>query len=580
MPGEAPVGAVDDVVPLFESIGLAPQKAIETARNKKLAAALRDVISASALPADGDRKALGTLLYTLASTGAAAKDAKPENIAFVAKAIGNGKLASTDQVAAAVKYFQKRKAGCGTAVDVAEFDKECGVGAAHQNVYLFHGLGVSVSPAEIALQVSRVIEENSAQLVSERYQFVNKVFGVLRQLPDLRWANGQAVKEEFDAAILALLGPKDDRDAPKKKERTPKAAERKPLPESSINFRDHFAHLKEGEMLKLHKPGGNPQIKESLMNEHLAITGGRVRTRFPPEPNGFLHIGHAKAINVNFGYAKIHGGTCYLRYDDTNPEAEEQVYFDSILETVRWLGFEPDLVTYSSDHFQRLYDLAVELIRRDKAYVCHCTGEEIFEQRGGASKGPRYACKHRNRPLDESAREFGRMRDGHYKEGEATLRMKMDLENPNPQFWDLVAYRVLNSHHHRTGDKWVIYPTYDYTHCLCDSFEHITHSMCTLEFRLSRESYYWLCDALEVYKPVQWEYGRLNITRTMLSKRKILQLVEEGIVRGWDDPRLYTLPALRRRGVPPEAINNFVREVGVTTATTITDVARLDNHVR
>lgn len=233
-----------------------------------------------------------------------------------------------------------------------------------------------------------------------------------------------------------------------------------------------------------------------------------------------------------------------------------------------------------SNHFQELHDLAVKLTKSGLAYVCHCTGEEINEQRGGANRGPRFACKHRERPIEESLKEFERMRKGEYKEGEAILRMKMDLENGNPQFWDLVAYRVLNAPHHRTGSAWCIYPTYDFTHCLVDSFEHITHSLCTVEFRQSRESYYWLCDALEVYKPVQWEYGRMSITRTVLSKRKILKLVETGIVRDWDDPRLYTLPALRRRGVPPEAVNNFVREVGVTTASTVTDVTRLENNVR
>jgi glutaminyl-tRNA synthetase len=303
-------------------------------------------------------------------------------------------------------------------------------------------------------------------------------------------------------------------------------------------------------------------------------------TRFPPEPNGFLHIGHAKAINVNFGYALAHGGKCYLRYDDTNPEAEEQRYFDTIKETVEWLGFKPWKITYSSDHFQRLYDLALQLIRVDKAYVCHCTGEEIQAQRGGESRGPRFDCKHRSRPTEESLKEFVRMKEGYYKEGEATLRMKMDMQNPNPQFWDLVAYRVMFTHHVRTGNQWCIYPTYDYTHCLCDSFENITHSLCTTEFRASRESYYWLCDALEVYKPVQWEYGRLNITNTVMSKRKLLKLVEQKIVSGWDDPRLFTLMALKRRGCPPQAINQFVRECGVTTAQATTDVRRFEYVIR
>jgi glutaminyl-tRNA synthetase len=336
----------------------------------------------------------------------------------------------------------------------------------------------------------------------------------------------------------------------------------------------------EGDMLKLHKPGGNKQIKQSLMEEHLKATGGRVMTRFPPEPNGFLHIGHAKAININFGYAQVNKGSCNLRYDDTNPEAEEGEYFDSILNAVEWLGFQPAKITYSSDHFQTLYDLAVELVKKDKAYVCFCTGEEIQAGRGGPENGPRSDCRHRNRPIAESLKDFERMKNGCFKEGEAILRMKMDMQSPNPQFWDLVAYRILYTAHHRTGKDWCIYPTYDYTHCLCDSFENITHSLCTREFTNSRESYYWLCDALEVYKPVQWEYGRLNLTNTVLSKRKLTKLVQEGHVEGWDDPRLYTLPALKRRGVPPQAINAFVRSLGVTTSNTTIEMDRFDNVIR
>ena len=338
--------------------------------------------------------------------------------------------------------------------------------------------------------------------------------------------------------------------------------------------------LSQGDISKLHKPGGNKQIKPEFMEEHLKFTKGKVITRFPPEPNGYLHIGHVKAINVNFGYAATHGGSCNLRYDDTNPEAEEQEYIDSILETVRWLGFNPENIFYASDYFDQLYELAIKLIELGNGYVCHCSGEEINKQRGGDNRGPRYACPHRDRPIAESIHEFQRMKEGKYKEGEATLRMKMDLEDGNPCMWDLVAYRVLYTPHHRTGTKWCIYPSYDFAHCLCDSIENITHSLCTVEFILARQSYYWLCDAVAVYKPIQWEYGRLNITNTVLSKRKLLKIKSEGIIDSLDDPRLYTLPALRRRGVPPEAINAFVRELGVTTATTVIEVGRLEKHIR
>ncbi|KAE9371090.1 glutaminyl-tRNA synthetase-like protein [Stipitochalara longipes BDJ] len=308
-----------------------------------------------------------------------------------------------------------------------------------------------------------------------------------------------------------------------------------------------------------------------------------VTTRFPPEPNGYLHIGHAKAIAINFGFAKFHGGECYLRFDDTNPEAEDEKYFVAIKEIIDWLGFKPKAVTYSSDNFDKLYQKAEELIEKGKAYVCHCGVEELKAQRGeinGVPGGPRFRCKHAEQTVEKNLEEFRAMRDGKYKPKEAFLRMKQNIEDGNPQMWDLPAYRVLNAEHHRTGPKWKIYPTYDFTHCLCDSFENITHSLCTTEFIQSRVSYEWLNRTLQVYEPMQREYGRLSITGTVLSKRKIAKLVNDGYVRGWDDPRLFTLIGIKRRGVPPGAILEFVNELGVTTAPTNIQLARLDQTVR
>ncbi|KAI1824085.1 glutaminyl-tRNA synthetase-like protein [Xylaria intraflava] len=305
-----------------------------------------------------------------------------------------------------------------------------------------------------------------------------------------------------------------------------------------------------------------------------------VVTRFPPEPNGFLHIGHAKAICVNFGFAKYHGGTTYLRMDDTNPEAEDEKYFVAIEEMVHWLGFTPHAVTYSSDNFQKLYDLAEKLIELEKAYVCHCSDEEIKAQRGGEDHGPRFRCSHAEQSVETNLTKFRGMRDGQYKPREAFLRMKQDISDGNPQMWDLAAYRVLDKPHHRTGSKWRIYPTYDFTHCLCDSFESITHSLCTTEFIQSRVSYEWLNKTLGVYEPMQREYGRLSITGTVLSKRKIMKLVDEKIVRGWDDPRLFTLIAIKRRGVPPGAIVEFVSELGVTTAPGVIQISRFEQTIR
>ncbi|KAJ3077653.1 hypothetical protein HK102_005063 [Quaeritorhiza haematococci] len=559
----------EDLAPLFESIGLTPEKAKETAANKKIAPNLHLAIKEAGFM-DGVDKTTGALLYYLAST--ANKGAIP-HIPYIAKAIGDKRLLNNDQVSAAIKFCQDVK---GTTIDKKKFDHECGV-------------GVVVTHEQMASTVKKAIESRKAELVEKRYQIVGALLGAVRQ--QLRWANALALKEEFDKQILATIGPKDERDDPKNKKKEKKetkaAAKDAPKAEADSNVpgriaeaASSFRYIFEGELSKLHKPGGNKQINDRLMKEHLKRTGGKVVTRFPPEPNGFLHIGHAKAININFGYAKAHNGICYLRYDDTNPEAEEDVYFKSIFETVRWLGFEPYKITYSSDHFQRLYDLAVDLIKRDKAYVCHCTAEEMFEMRGGESKGARTDCKHRNRPISESLREFRKMKEGRYAEGEATLRMKMDMQHPSPQFWDLVAYRIMYTPHVRTGDAWCIYPTYDYTHCLCDSFEDITHSLCTTEFILNRESYYWLVDALEIYKPVQWEYGRLKLTNTVLSKRKLMKLVNEKVVAGWDDPRLFTLDAIRRRGFTAEAICAFVRDLGVTTNNSTIPVERLENYVR
>ncbi|KAG1049369.1 hypothetical protein G6F43_008301 [Rhizopus delemar] len=551
---------MEDLIPIFTKIGLSEQKAKDTAKNKKLAPTLETVINEAQVRETGCEKEKGILLYNLAST--VTKDALT-HLGFIVKKIMVGDLKTTDQVQAAIKFSEE-------GFKEEEFDAATGV-------------GVVVSPEEIKAAVSEYIESNKENIVNNRYKTLGPTLANTRRMPSLRWADGGKIKDEVEAQFLALLGPKDERDAPqkKKKETKPAAAAagkgEKKVEEKQVDLTKTFF---EGELGKLHKPGGNKQIKPELMEEHLKTTGGKVVTRFPPEPNGYLHIGHAKAINVNFGYAKAHGGVTYLRYDDTNPEAEEEKYFVSILETVRWLGFEPFKITYSSDYFQELFDLAVRLIKKGLAYTCQCTPEEINACRGGKDHGERRACEHRERPIEETLDQFMKMKEGRYKEGEITLRMKMDLTSGNPQFWDLIAYRVMYTPHFRTHDAWCIYPTYDFTHCLVDSFENITHSLCTTEFRQSRESYYWLVDAVEVYKPVQWEYGRLNVNGTIMSKRKILKMVNNNYVSDWDDPRLYTLVGIRRRGVPPEAINSFVLELGVTTSLTSIDIARFDNKVR
>ncbi|KFG84681.1 glutaminyl-tRNA synthetase [Metarhizium anisopliae] len=309
-----------------------------------------------------------------------------------------------------------------------------------------------------------------------------------------------------------------------------------------------------------------------LADMYNELPAERVVTRFPPEPNGFLHLGHAKAIAVDFGFARYHG------------DAEEKGFIDAIKETIRWLGYTPHAITYSSDNFQKLYDYAEQLIELGKAYVCHCNESEIKRQRGGheGKEGPRYRCDHSEQDVSTNLVKFRMMRDGKYKPQTAFLRLKQDISNPNPQMWDLAAYRIPKDQtpHHRTGNQWNIYPTYDFAHCLCDSLEGLTHSLCTSEFVLSRESYEWLNKSLKVYESMQREFGRLNLNGTVMSKRGLSALVEDKIVRGWDDPRLYTLVALRRRGVPPGAILSFINELGVTTSRTFIQVNRFEQSVR
>ncbi|KAF9351081.1 hypothetical protein BGX26_010814 [Mortierella sp. AD094] len=551
----------DSILLLFQNIGLTETKAKETIKNKTLAPTLEKAILAAGFGNTPCERSTGALIYFLASTIGNTPGAIP-NLDYLAIAIRDSKLKTTNQVAAAIRFVSGKNE-----IDETLFNEECGV-------------GIVVTKEDIVKAVNDYTESVKDKLIKDRYKFFGAYFGGVKKIiPSLKWANGGEIKEVVDSKMLEILGPKDERDVAlkKKPEETPKEVELTATADAAGKVPAMFI---EGELSKLHLPGTNPQIKPELMEEHLKATGGKYVTRFPPEPNGFLHIGHAKAININFGLAKVHGGICYLRFDDTNPETEKESFADSIIEAVKWLGFTPAEITYSSSYFPRLYELAIELIKLDKAYVCHCTAEEIQMHRGGPERGPRSACIHRDRPISESLELFEKMKNGGFEEGKAILRMKMDLENGNPQFWDLVAYRILKTPHHRTGTEWCIYPTYDYTHCLVDSIENITHSLCTSEFAQSRASYYWLCDALEVYKPVQWESGRLNVEATVLSKRKIAELVRRGHVMDLDDPRLYTLPAIRRRGVPPEAVNNFIHTLGVTKADTVIETARLDSFIR
>ena len=362
----------------------------------------------------------------------------------------------------------------------------------------------------------------------------------------------------------------------------------------------------EGHLFAKHKANLPPFAQNYAINtsarmaEHLSITGGKWQTRFPPEPNGYLHIGHAKAMHFDFGVASKFGGNTYLRFDDTNPTAEKQEYIDSIISSVSWLGHRPFKVTYSSDYFCQLHELAVKLIKIGKAYVCHqakaevassrqllkgfqlhCARNNIFRQDAPLPSGAESPYRHRS--VEENLRLFEEMSKGVWEEGSCSLRLKGDLRSDITSMWDLTAYRIKFQEHPHSMDAYCIYPTYDYTHCLVDSIENVTHSLCTLEFETRQAPngpYYWLLHTLDMYKPVTWEFSRCNITFNVLSKRKLNILVTQGYVSGWDDPRLLTLEGLRRRGYTPTAINRFCLELGVTRNDNTQHLEKLERCIR
>ncbi|MFO8007933.1 MAG: glutamine--tRNA ligase/YqeY domain fusion protein [Candidatus Brocadiia bacterium] len=305
-----------------------------------------------------------------------------------------------------------------------------------------------------------------------------------------------------------------------------------------------------------------------------------VHTRFPPEPNGYLHIGHAKAICLSFGMAREFDGLCNLRFDDTNPLKEEREYVEAIKADVRWLGFDwGDREFYASDYFEQLYGFAVRLVEKGKAYVCDLSAEEMADQRGTPTR-PGTDSPYRDRPVEENLDLLERMRAGEFEAGSRTLRAKIDMAHPNMLMRDPVMYRIIKEPHHRTGDRWCIYPTYDWAHGQCDSIEHITHSLCTLEFEIHRPLYDWFLDQLAIHHPRQIEFAPLGLTNTVLSKRRLRRLIEEGLVDGWDDPRMPTLCGMRRRGYTPEAIRSFCDEISVARTESTVDMALLEHHLR
>jgi glutaminyl-tRNA synthetase len=328
-------------------------------------------------------------------------------------------------------------------------------------------------------------------------------------------------------------------------------------------------------------PGPSNFIREIILEDLKTNKyGGRVHTRFPPEPNGYLHIGHAKSINLNFGLAAEFGGECNLRFDDTNPSKEETEYVDSIIKDVRWLGGDWEgRLFYASDYFGQLYDWAIQLIKSGHAYVCDLTADQIRDYRGTLTE-PGRESPWRNRSIEENLDLLERMRTGEFPDGSRTLRARIDMAAKNLNMRDPVMYRILHAEHHRTGDKWCIYPMYDFTHGQSDSIERVTHSICTLEFEDHRPLYDWYIERLGIYHPQQIEFDRLNLTYTLLSKRKLLTLVQEGHVNGWDDPRMPTISGIRRRGYTPEALRNFSKAIGVSKTNGTIELALLEHFLR
>ncbi|XP_015941956.1 glutamine--tRNA ligase [Arachis duranensis] len=556
---------------LFKDIGLDEGTARNTVANKKVTTNLITVIDEAGVTGGCDRT-VGNLLYTVATKYPG--NALP-NRPTLLQYIVTSKVKTAAQLDAALAFL----AAIGPDnLDLKKFEEACGV-------------GIEVSTEDIQNAVNEVFKENKEKILELRYRInVGELLGHVRKR--LPWADAKVTKGLVDAKLVELLGPKtaadDEKPTKKKKEKPAKVEEKaapiaapEKLPEEELNpflifpnpeenFKVHTdVHFSDGSILRC------CNTKE-LLDKHLKATGGKVLTRFPPEPNGYLHIGHAKAMFIDFGLAKDRNGGCYLRYDDTNPEAEKKEYIDHIEEIVRWMGWEPFKITYTSDYFQELYELAVELIKRGHAYVDHQTPDEVKEYREKKLNSP-----WRDRPISESLKLFEDMRRGLIEEGKATLRMKQDMQSDNYNMYDLIAYRIKFTPHPHAGDKWCIYPSYDYAHCTVDSLENVTHSLCTLEFETRRASYYWLLHSLGIYQPYVWEYSRLNVSNTVMSKRKLNRLVTEKWVDGWDDPRLMTLAGLRRRGMTPTSINAFVRGIGITRSDgTLISVERLEYHVR
>lgn len=510
-------------------VGLSAQKADETIQNASLTQRLLEVVQAAqSFPDYKVTPDSGKLFYRLASQP---KISKP-NRDLLTSYVVSGKLPTVPQLDAAEEFLRTHKD-----YSVQEFEE-------------YSGIGVVVTDEQVRQTVEKMFEEDLEKIKKAGWADKTLVGGLMKKFKSIhKWGDIKLAKQLIEEKLVQVLGPQPSEKELKKVQNQDK---NKKVEKFDEPVKKEKLSTCIGRELK------SAVNSEELLKKHLEFTHGKVFTRFPPEPNGYLHIGHAKAMRFSFTMAQESGGHTYLRFDDTNPSKESEEFIENIKRNVAWLGYTPWKVTHASEYFPEMYELAEELIRRGKAYVDEQPWELIKEQRSNKINSP-----YRDSSVEDNLKKFRRMRKGFYDEGEACLRMKIDMSNPNPSMRDPVAYRVKMLPHPHVGDKWCLYPTYDFEHCIVDSLENITHSLCTLEFEIRRDPYYWLLEALDLYRASVWEYSRLNISQTVMSKRKLQKLVEEKYVNGWDDPRIPTLNGLRRRGYTADAINEFVDAVGV-----------------
>ena len=558
-----------DLEKKLTDIGIPKSKIDDIAKKKKYIERIKYVLEQGNITTAD--KETGNLIILVAEK---VNPAFNHRIPLLLKYVNSKEITSSHQLDACVEYLRKKG---DEELNEEDFKKQCGI-------------GVKITEEDIKKETDEIMKKYIDQIKNERYKFpsVKILYDVKSKFS---FVDPKLCKKVIDEEIDKLLGGKNENELKEEKMRKEfEDLKKKSKDKKSFSEEDkkRLSELKEelkkfDEALQKKKEelsSQNPEEEKSekdklstlmardmrsalntseLIKKHLEVTGGKIMTRFPPEPNGYLHLGHAKAMRFCFTSASNAGGYCYLRLDDTNPEKETKEYIDSIKENCEWLGYHPWKVTYASDYFDDLYNIAVKLIKKGLAYVDNLSKQEISEYREKKIDSP-----YRNRTVEENLKLFEMMRQGRFEEKECCLRMKIDMKHNNPCMRDPVAYRIKYVPHPHAGDKWCIYPTYDFTHCLNDSLENITHSLCTLEFEIRRDSYYWLLEAAEMYRPFVWEYSRLNVTHIVVSKRKLLQLVTSHTVNGWDDPRMPTINGLRRRGYTADAINNFVDTVGVT----------------